>query len=194
MTDNIPNDTSNDGEVYTPEELAWQLILDENISQRTLMTFADENSKEIMFEILVTIYLEMIFDYYKLKYLENTTDHDDDIINAYDNFKLDLTNVNVNMLTDIFFEKFKKLRIILSVRDMSQIEYESTKKLRYCTVMLKDSPQDATYFMMNEEYLDKNKRYHFVLNSLYKKKENLRDIVCTININGKYFKINFNTV
>lgn len=190
MTDNV----SNDGEVYTPEELAWQLILDENISPRTLMTFADENSKEIMFEILVTIYLEMIFNYYKLKYLENTTDNDDDIINAYDNFKLDLTNVNVNMLTDIFFEKFKKLRIILSVRDMSQIEYENTKKIRYCTVMLKDSPQDATYFMMNEEYLDKNKRYHFVLNSLYQKKENLRDIVCTININGKYFKINFNTI
>jgi cysteinyl-tRNA synthetase len=188
MTDNIPND----GEVYSPEELAWQLIMDENISPRTLMTFADENSKEIMFEILVTIYLEMIFDYYKLKYLENTTDNDDDIINAYDNFKLDLTNVNVDMLTDIFFEKFKKLRIILSVRDMSQIEYENTKKIRYCTVMLKDSPQDATYFMMNEKYLDKNKRYHFVLNSLYERKENLRDIFCTININGKYFKINFN--
>jgi hypothetical protein len=65
MTDNIPNDN----EVYTPEELAWQLILDENISSRTLMTFSDENSKEIMFEILVTIYLEMVFDYYKLKYL-----------------------------------------------------------------------------------------------------------------------------
>jgi hypothetical protein len=154
------------------------------------MTFADENSKEIMFEILVTIYLEMIFDYYKMKYLETTTDKDDDIINKYDNFKLDLTHVNVDMLTDIFFEKFKKLKIILSVRDMSQTEYENTKKIRYCTVMLKDSPQDATYFMMNEKYLDPTKRYHFVLNSLYEKKENLRDIFCTININGKYFKIN----
>ena len=184
----------NDNDVYTPEELAWQLIMDENISPRTLMAFSDENSKEITFEILVTIYLEMIFDYYKLKYLETTTDQDDDIINAYDNFKLDLTNVNVDMLTNIFFEKFKKLRIILSVRDMSQIEYENTKKIRYCTVLLKDSPHDSTYFMMNEKYLDPNKSYHFVLNSLYERKENLRDIICTININGKYFKISFNTL
>jgi hypothetical protein len=193
MNDNVI-DNVNNNDVYTPEELAWQLIMDENISPRTLMAFSDENSKEITFEILVTIYLEMIFDYYKMKYLESTTDKDDDIINHYDNFKLDLTNVNVDMLTNIFFEKFKKLKIILNVRDMSQIEYENTKKIRYCTVLLKDSPHDSTYFMMNEKYLDKNKGYHFVLNSLYERKENLRDIFCTININGKYFKINFNTL
>ena len=193
MNDNVI-DNVNNNDVYTPEELAWQLIMDENISPRTLMAFSDENSKEITFEILVTIYLEMIFDYYKMKYLESTTDKDDDIINAYDNFKLDLTNINVQMLTDIFFEKFKKLKIILNVRDMSQIEYENTKKIRYCTVLLKDSPHDSTYFMMNEKYLDPAKRYHFVLNSLYERKENLRDIFCTININGKYFKISFNTL
>ncbi len=66
MNDNI-NDNLNENDVYTPEELAWQLIMDENISPRTLMAFSDENSKEITFEILVTIYLEMIFDYYKMK-------------------------------------------------------------------------------------------------------------------------------
>ena len=48
-----------------------------------------------------------------------------------------------------------------------------------------------TYFMMNEKYLDPEKRYHFVLNSLYEKKENLYDIYCTFNINSNYFKIYF---
>ena len=47
--------------------------------------------------------------------------------------------------------------------------------------------------MMNEKYLDPEKRYHFVLNSLYEKKENLYDIYCTFNINSNYFKIFLNS-
>ena len=66
----LNNDSNNDlnNDIYSPEELAWKLILDESVNPTSIMTFADDNSKEIVFEILITIYLEMIFNYYKLKF------------------------------------------------------------------------------------------------------------------------------
>lgn len=178
---------------YTPEALAWKLIIDDNINNSNLLIFAEDNDKETLFEILLTIYVEMIFDFYKLKYLESM-DPDDNFDNNFDNFKLDIQNINVFSLTNIFSAKFNKLKHILNVREISSEEYEMSRKLRYCTVFLKDSPNDITYFIMNEQYLDPEKRYHFVLNSLYQKKENLCDIYCTFNINSTYFKIYFSNL
>jgi len=204
----INNDDDNN-DVYSPEELAWKLILDENVDSGALLTLSDDNTKEILFEILITIYLEMIFNYYKLQYLENIVNNDIDndldnninnkisdkeITDKFNNFKIDLTQVNVNTLTNIFCEKFNKIKYILYVRELNKSEYENSKKYRYCTLLLRDSPHDSTYFMMNEQHIDPEKRYHFVLNSLYNKHNNLREIYCTININGKFYKINFNTL
>jgi hypothetical protein len=175
---------------YTPEALAWKLIMDDNIDNSNLLIFSEDNNKETLFEILLTIYVEMIFDYYKLKYLESL-EPDDNFDENYNNFKLDISNINVFSLTYIFSSKFNKIKYILNVKEISQEEYETSRKHRYCTVFLKDSPNDYTYFVMNEKYLDPEKSYHFVLNSLYKKKENLFDIYCTFNINSNYFKIYF---
>ena len=49
---------------YTPEALAWKLIMDDNINNSNLLIFSEDNNKETLFEILLTIYVEMIFDYY----------------------------------------------------------------------------------------------------------------------------------
>ena len=174
---------------FTPEELAWRLILDENVNSAPLIAFSDENSKEIMFEILITIYIEMIFNYSKLKYLENQ--NVEDLDNNFDNFNIDLNQININDLTNIFCEKFTKLKFILNVSELSREEFENTKKNRYCTVLLKDLESDKNFFELNKEYFDSDKRYHFILNNLYKTKEELRDIFCTFRINSKYFKINF---
>lgn len=178
---------------FTPEELAWRLILDENIDSAPLIAFSDENTKEILFEILITIYVEMIFDYSKLKYLENQNNSDDDNFNNnFENFKIDLNKVNINDLTNIFTEKFQKLKFILNVSELSREQYNESKKKRYCTILLKDSPSDATYFEINKEHIDPEKRYHFVLNNLYTEKKELRDIFCSFSINNKYYKISFN--
>jgi uncharacterized protein YrzB (UPF0473 family) len=179
--------------VYSPEELAWKLIMDENINSSAIMAFSDENSKEILFEILITIYIEMLFNYYKLNYLENTLndENEDKICDEFENFKLDMTKVNINVLTSIFVEKFKLIKFILNISEITYDIYEFTKKNRYCTLLLKDSPSDSVYFIFNEHLIDPNKKYHFVLNSLYIPKDNLRDIYCTISINNKYYKISF---
>ena len=178
---------------YTPETLAWTLIMDDSINNSELLIFAEENNNETTFEILITIYVEMIFNYYKLKYLESQDDSDnnDNFDNNFDNFKLDINQINMFTLTNIFIEKFNKLKFILNVNELTNDEYEISRKNRYCTILLRDSPSDNTYFIMNEKYIDKNKKYHFVLNSLYNLKNNLRDICCTFSINSKYYKIYF---
>lgn len=179
---------------YTPEALAWKLLMDDNITSSSLMIFSDENNKEVVFEILITIYLEMVFGHYKMQYLESLDEESlNDYDNIYDNFKLNIENVNLFSLTNIFLSKFNKLKYILNVREITYEEYEKSRKKRYCTVFLKDNPSDYTYFMMNKQYLDKDKRYHFVLNSLYKSENNnnLYDVFCTVNINNTYFKIYF---
>lgn len=175
---------------YTPEALAWKLIMDDNIDNSSLLIFSEDNNKETLFEILLTIYVEMIFDYYKLKYLESL-DPNENFDNNFDNFKLNVSNINIFNLTYIFSSKFNKIKYILNVKELTSEEYEISRKHRYCTVLLKDSENDYIYFMMNEKYLDPDKRHHFVLNSLYEKKENLYDIYCTFNINSNYFKIYF---
>jgi hypothetical protein len=183
----------NQDESYTPEELAWKLILDEKVEPRALLTFSEDNTKEILFEILITIFLEMIFDHSKLQYLENNLDNTqtDTVDDNFNNFKLDLTKLDFNQISNLFVEKIKKLKYLLCITELSSEDYTLSKKYRYCTVLLKDSPSDATYFMMNEEHLDPDKRYHFALNGNYKKNSDLRDICCTVNINGKYIKIYF---
>lgn len=187
----------NDGGFYSPEELAWKLVMDENIDDSVaIMAFADENSKETLFEILITIYIEMLFDYYKMSYLESTLnlekeEEENKICDEFENFKLNLNNVNLEMLEKVFSEKFKKIKYILNVHEISYDYYEYIKKNRYCSVLLKDSPSDSTYFLMNEDHLDPEKRYHFVLNSLYLPATELRDIFCTVKINDKYYKISF---
>lgn len=192
------NNLEKDGGTYTPEELAWKLIMDENITSGVLMTFSNENTKETMFEILITIYIEMIFNYYKIKYLENTIYEDqenvDKINEEFYNIKLDINNINLNTLLQVFYDKFMKLNILLQVSEISNEYYNYIKKDRYCTILLKDSPTDETYFIMNEKYLDNTKRYHFVLNSQYEKKDNLREIFCSIKLNDKYYKIFFSLI
>lgn len=178
---------------YTPEDLAWKLIMDENIDSSPIMAFSDENSQETLFEILITIYIEMITNYYKLKYLENTIEDDDEnkINDEFENFKLDFTNVDIETLKNIFSEKFNKIKYILNVHEISRDRFEELKKSRYCTVLFRDLPSDSMYFEMNEQYIDPNKNYHFVLNSMYKQQDELRNIYCTINLNQKYYKISF---
>lgn len=185
----MENNTNQD-DTFTPEELAWRLLLDENVNNVQLLAYSDENSIEILFEILLTIYVEMIFNYYKLQYLESQADNDN-FDETYENFKPDLSKINISILTENFDEKIKKLKFVLSVNEISKERYEECKINRYCTIIFKDLLRDRAFFMMNSEYLDPEKRYHFIKNSKYNTTNILRDIFCSFELNDKYYKINF---
>ena len=178
-------------DIFTPEELAWRLLLDETINNGKMLAFSDDNSKEVLFEILLTIYIEMIFNYYKMQYLESHINDEDDFDNKFDNFKLDLTQINLDMLVNNFDEKIKKLKFILNISELTKEQFDIFKPSRYCTILFRDLIRDKNFFIINAEYIEPDKRYHFVKNSLYQINKELRNIFCLFEIYGKYYKIHF---
>ena len=89
-----------DKDVHTPESIAWRLLVDDDFAKTEngqLLGFLQEgqiNDKleatTIGFEILITIYMEMVINWYKLLYIMETSDDK--------GFKLDLTNVTIDDL------------------------------------------------------------------------------------------------
>jgi hypothetical protein len=204
--DNIDNTDNNDdniddlieehtsSDVHTPESIAWKLLVDEkviDIKQGQLIGFLDQgeiNDKleatTIEFEILITIYLEMIIGWYKLLYLMENPDGPE--------FKLNLDNIAVDDLINPFKEKMLVLGYILSVTEFKNLEiYEEFKKKSYCRVALRDLKEDNGFFIMNRKNIPNDKLYHFILNSNYKESLNLREIYAVIKINKIGYKINF---
>jgi len=181
-------------DIFTPEEIAWRLLLDENVNNVQLLAFSDENSVEILFEILLTIYLEMIYNHYKMEHLTSLSEDKNFDKNFDDNFNkynLDLSKITLSTLIADFDKKFKKIKFILNINEISQEIFNEYKINRYCTILFRDLQRDSTFFIMNSTYLDPEKRYHFVKNSKYTNKTVLRDIFCSFELNGKYYKINF---
>jgi hypothetical protein len=185
---------------YTPESLAWKLLLDEEVGNGDMLAYSDpnENKYVIKFEIFLTIYLEMIINHYKMLYIENNVDEDitdDDVEN---NFKLNFDNINLELLLNPFKEKLQKIKCQLNIHELNKDHYDYIKTSRYCTILFRDLPKDETYFIMNERYIEKDKRYHFVLYGPTNEKKssfnNLKDIYACININDKYFKISFDSI
>ena len=87
--------------------------------------------------------------------------------------------------------KLQKILIILNIIEITKEQYDNYKLFRYCTILFRDLTRDKNFFIMNDAYIDPEKRYHFVKNSLYETKKDLRNIFCSFEIYGKYYKINF---
>ena len=78
-----------------------------------------------------------------------------------------------------------KIKFILHVNEINKEIYDEIKKDRYCNILLKDSPLDSTYFIINSKYIEPTKRYHFVINSTYKYsyKNRIKSLEDTLIIN-----------
>ena len=179
-------------DVYTPESLAWKLLLDDEIDGiGNLLTFTnDEHLTDLCdkitleFEILITIYLEMIFGWYKLLYL---TENDD-----VANFKVDLNQITLTELEDPYKDKIKILGYILNVEEITDMNYyEFIKDESYCRIALRDLESDYGFFLLNQTNINPDKRFHFILNSKYPKFAELRQIFGLVKINKVVYKINF---
>jgi hypothetical protein len=201
IDDIISNNISND--TFTPETLAWRLLVDDDLKNDTnikqIMASIDLNEESnpdifnkeaYLFEILLTIYLEMLFGWYKLLYLienelnENPTE-----------FKLDLSKLTLKELEEPFIEKMKLLGYILHIYEIKNKDYyDYIKNESYCRVALRDLPSDFGFFEINKNRINPEKRYHFILNSKFKGKTVLRDIFMLIVINDVVYKISFNNL
>jgi hypothetical protein len=62
---------------------------------------------------------------------------------------------------------------------------------KYCSVLLRSKPNDEIYFELNKKYIDADKQYHFVLNSNFKNKKDLKDIYALVSLGDKKVKVSF---
>lgn len=200
---NIDDEVNNNlNDLYTPESLAWRLLVDDDLKDVTMPTLlasidlSEESQPDIFnkyayeFEILLTIYLEMVFGWYKLLHLMDCEEKGVD-----KDFFVDFNKVNFSDLEDPFKTKIKTLGYILNIDKIDKITnkdyYEKLRQESYCRVALRDLSSDYGFFQINKNSIDPEKRYHFIINSNFKGKNNLRDIFMLLVINDVGFKINF---
>lgn len=181
---------------FTPETLAWTLITDdecENIKNGKLIFFSNvsgltqEEQTENKFQILLTVYFEMLFGWYKLLHLmKNEMDETDN------QFKPDLSSITLDDLTKEFVDKFKTLGFILYVRELENNDnYESEREKCYCKVLLKDSELDSNYFYLKRYQLDPEKRYTFVRNGKFQLNTSIKKYTAIVKLPTKLIKIYF---
>lgn len=180
---------TNDNDLHSLESLAWRLLTDEDVDAGQLMAFNeesidDEDPVTFIFELLINLYMEMVTGEAKLGYLINLHQNDKDL--NLDDFTIDLSDITEDNLIGSYREKMLKIGYFLKIhQEPDEIDNY------YCRVLLKDSPKDQGYFYANRDRLDKDKRFHFVLNACYEKRDKLDDVYAICNI-GKYmYKISF---
>ncbi len=203
--DNIDKELQNNinDDVYTPESLAWRLIVDDDLKINNsiphLLASIDldnEPQPDIFnkfayeFEILLTIYLEMVFGWYKLLHIMDCEDK-----NKESEFVLDFNTIKLSDLEEPFKSKFKLIGYNLFINEIDDKNYyDYLKPESYCRVALRDLQSDYGFFEINKNNIDKEKKYHFIINSNFKGKNNLRDIFMLLLINNKGYKINFTSI
>lgn len=177
-------------EIFSPENIAWKLLFDDTKQMSAgLQTFSFENDNDgdpatFTFEILLTIYLEMIVGFYRTLHLGQKEEKGETI--TTDDFALDLDNINEEVLLNPFRDSLLKVNYFLKVREISTSE----KGNYYCKILLRDNPDDKPVFKMNRS-IDKDKKYTFILNSSYKRNKNLEDVYSVVTIKGKTYRVSF---
>ncbi len=185
---------------YTPESLAWDLLVGEidKEKQGKLLEFSDDDNKNpsvndvltFRYEILITIFMELLFDMAKLNFYADEKNENKNFIPKYKNF-------NIDAYVSVIQEKFEILGFLLHVDVENQIgltdfEKEDLVKIindRYCRVILRYNDKDE-YFENND--VSENLYYHMKLNGLNNKKyKKMSDIYSVIILNEKIYKIYF---
>lgn len=195
-----------DDDIITPEVLARKLLFDDDISgySGTLLPFIindektddnDYNRCAGQFEILITVYMEMVYGLLMINHINEHINEDgvlDDTIDLDATFNPDLTEYDISDLTEIFSEKFSKVKIFLSVTEMNNSIYYNEY---YCRILLKETNEGKTYFNENKDRLDPNKHYTFLLrNDINKNQTRLNDFYAICSFNNKKVKISFSVL
>jgi hypothetical protein len=182
MSDNI--------EAYTPEDLSWKLLTDDALAPATaeILTADNEggNQTTYLFEILLTIYVEMIINNAKMLHLINKSESGDLI--TLDDFKIIYDNLTIDQLTEPFREKLLKIGYFLHIDIVN-----SLGTTYYCKILFKDLPSNNIFFQTHHHI---TKKYHFILNASFKSTPHMKleDMCAVSSINGTNYKVYFEKV
>lgn len=195
--------------IMTPETLAWNLVMssDTDLEDFTgvMHKFVSDDSGNFTanmyeqmsdeFQILVTIYFEMIFMILKSNYLGSLLDENGDIEETVDieekleNYKPDFKQYDLDAMTNIFREKFVKIRYFLSVLDITdQCTSDPTDfgihSEYYCKTLLLDDERGATKKYFNQaDHIPDTKRYTFLIRQDSKRKQKkLKDFYTVVYV------------
>jgi hypothetical protein len=191
---------SQDSKMYTPESIAWDLLVGESIDPEKrgkLIGFGplekekenQELSKSDIFtykyEILITIFMELLFNMAKLNHFAENEE------NA--KFIPDYKKFNIDAFFSLIQDKFKILGFLAFV-DSERMEGDkewlvSLVNERYCRVVLRYYDDDDHFEINN---VAEDIYYHMKLNGLNKMKyKKLKEIYSVIFLNDKVYKIYF---
>lgn len=187
---------------YTPESLAWDLLVGDidNTKVGKLLDYSYENINNnisshekitFRFEILLTIFMEILFDLAKLEYYSQNDGNDGNnnkFIPEYEKFNID---AYINLIED----KFKIFGFCVFINKEKMEKFSSDKdgfkflmENRYCRVLLKNYNEDNSEF----ENLPDDTYYHMKINGLNKNNyDNLKQIYSVFFLNEYVFCVNF---
>ena len=177
----------------TPEELGIKLLVDPSIRdyEGVVVGLGANGTRDELamgFEILVTVYMEMIFGVLRMSHINQLDSPDAPEI--VDEFAPDFTNISIDDMTGVFREKLKKLRIFLSV-----LPTEPNDSGYYCRVILRDTPKGREHFDANPHQIDPKKRYTFVIrNDMEQKQRVLKDFYAICCLPTMVVRISFDPI
>lgn len=191
-------DENDDTDLYTPERLAWQLLYG-NIddAKKGFDAYSvcpdNENQFTFLFEILFTIFMELLFNIAKISFY---SEHENN-----QKFIPDYEKFNMEIFLSIISDKFALLSYLVNIRTYTNddfignydLEYRNLVDNRYCRVILKyyynNSDSDNNIFT----HMDDNLYYHMHINALVNsnKFKKIEEVYAIIMLNYKFYKISF---
>lgn len=194
-------ESTNDENWYSPQTLAWKLITDDfgendNLSNMIMSYNADSTIEHdpcsFLFEILLTIFMEMIFDFAMIMSAKECDNNGEEF-----NFKPDMKFFNMDDYIELIQDKFFKVSIMLTVNKYDtlsndQLEQDYMQHLidkRYCKIILKQNEIESHLFDLYRVSPDVN--YHMILNSKTTKTNILNNIYAICKINNILYQISF---
>jgi hypothetical protein len=231
--DDFLNYHSNDlVESVTIESLAWKLLLDEDVKDyvnvllpfvtndepieesNNNLTFSNAKYYEYVdqFQILIAIYLEMVFGLLKINHVATYLNENGEMTENADiekTFKPDMSRFKIDDMLVFFRERLKKIRILLFVHEIvdtkepnnasesdddSDVKHISCSDY-YCKILLRDSPEGKKFFWQNRDKLDPDKPYMFALRYDNEKKQRLlSDFYAICELPNMKVKISFSPI
>lgn len=203
-----------DHDYFTPELFAWKLLMDDGTNKSLdaqLQTFTDydegEDPTSFFFEILLTIFMELVFGILRLNHLAKLEENENPDVQLNEEFDPILESETIEDILPIISEKFKQIGIYVSVLPTELNDYTETiinkeKSDRYCRIIYRNDLNDVDYFVHNADDIDDQKMYHMILNNTFKKTNDLDKLYATWMINldttqtnpSKYYKILFKKI
>jgi len=207
-----------DDRFVTPDSLAWDLIMGDDmedysaIMQKFVPSDSASNIADLYeqmadeFQILITIYMEMVFTVLKSNYMGGLLDEDGDVRDGIDleeelsKYRPDFMLYDVSDMTNIFRSKFLKIRYFLSVQDITDrctvdpSDFGMSSEY-YCKTLLMDDGRSTTKsYFERASHIPDDKRYTFLIRADSKhKQKKLSDFYTVMYLppykNGKNRKI-----